>query len=368
MKKAVIIVPTFNEVKNIEKLVESVFEVGKKLKEWELNILVVDSDSPDGTANIVKKLKTQHKNLYLIETKKEGLGRAYVSGFTYALSKLHPDALFEMDADFSHDPKSIPLFIEILDSGSDFVIGTRYRKGGSIPNDWALHRKFFSVIGNIIIRLGFMKPRITDWTSGYRCIRATIAKDILEKVENYTGYVFQIALLDNALKHNARIDEIPIQFIDRRYGESKIDSFRYIIDTLWYVFLHSSFVKYIFVGLGGFIIDFGLLYVLRFRVGLFIWLSQLISAELAIIFNFILNNYWSFSYKQIDGKSSSFAKSFFKFNLVASGSIIIQSVLLETCAYFFGEQYLFLYKVLILGFIIIPYSYFLYNRVVWKTK
>jgi dolichol-phosphate mannosyltransferase len=276
--------------------------------------------------------------------------------------------LFEMDADLSHDPKVIPQFLSQIEQGADFVIGSRYIKGGAIPPDWGLHRKVFSVLGNIIIRLGFMKLRITDWTSGYRAIRVWIVKDSLSHIRKYSGYVFQVALLDFALKNKAQVKEVPIIFTDRRHGKSKINSVQYIIHTLFYTFFHSSFVRYVLVGLMGFVIDFGLSYLFIERLHSALWLATLISAETAILSNFMFNNFWSFSHKRLESKASTFVSQFVKFNLISSGSLAIQAGGMELLGFFFGRKWWFIYKVFIIGFIIIPYSYILYNRVVWKEK
>ncbi len=369
MKNAVIVIPTYNESENIESLVHEIFSITGKVTGWSVSILIVDSSSPDGTINIVKKLETKYKKLHSISTKKEGLGKAYLHGFTVALNTLHADVIFEMDADSSHDPKNLPEFIHNIDQGADFVIGSRYRRGGSIPADWGLKRKAFSVLGNIIIRLGFMKLSITDWTSGYRAMKAWVAESSLDYIKQHTGYVFQVALLENAIKQHAIIQELPIQFVDRKYGVSKLNSGQYIQNTLWYVFSHSSFVKYVIVGGSGFVIDFGLSFALIESSAHFpVWLATVISAELAIIWNFFWNNYWAFAHKKVSHKSTAFLKSLAAFNGVAIGSIIIQAGLIQFFVSMFGRSLWFVYKICILLFIIIPYSYVLYNKVIWKNE
>jgi len=366
MKKALIVLPTYNEEGNIEKLIEKIFNQQKKTKIWEIYVLVVDSDSKDKTQLIVKKLQKKYKNLFLLSTKKMGLGKAYIDGFSYALEKINPYLFFEMDADLSHDPSLIPYFFEKIEKGADFVIGSRYIKGGSIPKDWGLHRKIFSIFGNIIARLGFMKPKITDWTSGYRAIKTWLVKKALSYLKNYSGYVFQIAFLDFAIKNGARIEEIPIKFYERKHGVSKINSPQFIFQSLLYIFLNSAFIRFFIVGLSGFIIDFSLLYFFINKIHIpsyLIWLAQAISSEVAIINNFILNNFWSFSHKKVDG---SWISAFIKFNFISLGGLIIQTILLQLMVIIFGRSLWILYKILIIGIIIIPYSYILYNKIVWK--
>jgi len=366
MKKALIILPTYNEEGNIKILIEKIFAQQEKTKIWEIYVLVVDSQSKDKTQSVVKKLQGKYKNLFLISTKKMGLGKAYIDGFSYALEKINPYLFFEMDADLSHDPSLIPYFLKKIEKGADFVIGSRYIKGGSIPKNWALYRKIFSIFGNIIARFGFMKPKITDWTSGYRAIKAWIVKKAISYLKNYSGYVFQIAFLDFAIKNNARIEEIPIKFYERKYGISKINSPQFIVQSLLYIFLNSSFIRFFIVGFSGFVIDFSLLYFFINKIHIpssLIWLAQIISAETAIINNFILNNFWSFAYKKING---AFILSFLKFNFIALGAIIIQTVLLQLMVITFGRNFWIIYKIIIIGLVIIPYSYILYNKIVWK--
>ncbi len=368
MKTAAIILPTYNEAKNITPLIEKIFFINEQLKNWNLSVLVVDSSSPDQTAKKVQALQRRHSALHLLITKKEGLGKAYLKGFMYALKQLHADVVFEMDADLSHNPECIPQFLHKIEEGADFVIGSRYIQGGSIPRDWGVHRKLFSVLGNLIIRFGFMKLRITDWTSGYRGIRSWVVEKSLTQIERYSGYVFQVALLDEALKKGAKVLEEPINFVDREYGESKINAGQFIIQTLLYVFLHSSFIRYAIVGVTGSVIDFGLSYIFIEKIKLQIWLSTLMSTESAIISNFTLNNFWSFSHKRIQGRKRTYLSKFLHFNLISSGAIIIQTVGIHTFAVLFGPRLWFVYKFFILAFIIIPYSYILYNRVVWKEE
>lgn len=366
MKKAFIVLPTYNEAGNIEQLIDRIFSQQKKTKIWEINILVVDSQSTDETEKIVKKLQNRYSKLYLLSTPKQGLGKAYIQGFSYVLEKFNPYLVFEMDADLSHDPNLIPQFLEKIEKGADFVIGSRYIKGGSIPKEWAFHRKVFSIIGNLIARFGFMNLKITDWTSGYRAIKAWLIKQALPYLKNYSGYVFQIAFLDFAIKNEAKIEEIPINFFERKYGVSKINSPQYIVQTLIYIFLNSSFIKFVVVGFLGFLIDFGILYFFINKIHIpstKIWLAQAISAEAAIINNFVLNNFWSFAHKKI---TNNFFLSFLKFNFISLGALFIQMVLLQVLVNLFGRSFWIVYKILIIVFVIIPYSYFLYNKLVWK--
>lgn len=368
MRKAVIVIPTYNEEGNIKKIVDGVSESTKDLANWNVEILFVDSSSTDNTGETIKVIQKKNSKIHLLSTKKEGLGKAYLDGFQYAMNTLKAYLIFEMDADLSHEPKELPKFIKQIENGSDFVIGSRYIKGGSIPKNWGLHRKIFSTLGNLIIRYGFMNLKISDWTGGYRAIKAWIIKDSMHHVKHYSGYVFQTALLDYAIKKKANISEIPINFKEREYGISKINAFQYIVHVLLYVFSHSSFVKFVIVGLTGFVVDFGITFLLKHKTHLPIWRITLISTECAIIVNYLLNNFWAFSHKKLDNHYLVHIWNFLKFNFVSSGSIVIQTVGIQLLENLYGDKYWYIYKVLIIFFIIIPYSYFLYNKLIWKEK
>lgn len=380
MKRALVVLPTYNEAGTIEKLIENILAQNQKTPNWNIEVLVNDSSSTDDTAKIVKNLGEKYsKKVFLLETKKEGLGKAYHQAFAYAIGKIQPFVIFQMDADFSHNPNDIPLFLNEIAKGADFVIGARYIKGGSIPKNWGWYRKILSICGNLTIRLGFMKPKIHDWTSGFRSIKTWIIKDTLAFVENYSGYVFQIALLDQALKKNAKISEVPINFIDRKYGKSKIIFSQYIFQILTYIFFYSSFIKFVIVGLIGFVVDFSFAYLFINILLIAKAPANMLSAEVAIIFNFFLNNFWSFKHKRITGGTFAYLGKFITFNFVSSGSVIIQGAGLALALRFLGDKNIHLlgtvnigswiiYKIVIIALVIIPYSYILYNKFIWKKK
>jgi len=376
MKKAVIVIPTYNEQGNIKQLIESIITATSKITNWEIALLIVDSSSPDNTLIEVKELQKKYGIIHFIETKKDGLGKAYISGFSYAIEHLNPFVLFEMDADLSHNPIYLPAFLQKIEKGADFVIGSRYIKNGSIPSNWGIHRKILSIGANLFVRLGFMRLSISDWTGGYRAIKVWVVKSALQHVSSYSGYVFQVALLDYAVNQKVRIAEVPIKFIDRTEGISKINSIQYIFQTFWYVLTHSSFIKFIITGFIGFGIDFGFAFLFISLFHLAKTSANMISAEIAIISNFFINNFWSFRHKKIESGLFGYAKKFILFNVVSSGSIIIQGAGLALLLYIFGDKTIsfglfslsswIIYKILIIACVIIPYSYILYNKIIWK--
>lgn len=220
--KTSIVIPTYNEKENIGILIPQIMGVfnqngGSK----EGKIVVVDDDSRDGTPEVVKKFMKRHKNVFLLERKmKKGLGSAYIAGFEYALDKLNADIIFEMDGDCSHDPRDIGRFLAELKNGHDVIVGSRYIKGGNIP-EWGLYRRLISKGGNCLARTVAGIP-IHDCTSGYRAIKTSILKRLELDELNADGYAFQISLLHALLERNAKVKEIPIVFRDRRNGESKL--------------------------------------------------------------------------------------------------------------------------------------------------
>ena len=218
--KGCIVLPTYNERENIGKLLENLLEIFKNIKDFDMHILVVDDNSPDRTQEIVKKF-LDNKKVFLITGDKKGLGTAYVRGFNYAVNELKADVIFEMDADFSHKPRDIPRFLEEIRNGNDFVIGSRYVPGGEIP-DWDFLRKAISAGGNFFARVVAGLYKVHDCTSGFRAIKSELIKKIdLDKLDAQ-GYAFQMNLLWNAVKLNAKIKEIPIIFNDRNIGKSKM--------------------------------------------------------------------------------------------------------------------------------------------------
>src|SRR3989344_2084447 len=218
--KVCIILPTYNEKENISNLLENLLVVFEKNNDYDMNILVVDDNSPDGTQDVVKKF-LEDKRVNMITGEKQGLGAAYIRGFRYAINNLKADVVFEMDADFSHKPNDIPRFLNEINNDYDFIIGSRYIPGGGTP-DWDIIRKAISSSGNFFARSIAGLRKVHDCTYGYRAIRTDLIKKMdLNKIDAQ-GYSFQMNLLWFALKNNAKVKEIPIIFNDRNLGNSKM--------------------------------------------------------------------------------------------------------------------------------------------------
>ena len=223
-----------------------------------------------------------------------------------------------------------------------------------------------------------MMPHIHEWTNGYRAMRSKVFQEISPGLDEYKGYIFQIASMHRVVKGNYKIAEIPVNFNDRKYGTSKIVPTEYIPDILKYILINSSFIKFVVTGLVGFTIDFSIAYLLIHSFYFHKPTANALSGEIAIMGNFFLNNFWSFQHKQISGGREVFAKKFLMFNIVAIGAITIQYVGMYGALHLFGDTVLpigtllvpswILYKVFIIAFFLIPYSYFMYNRFIWRSK
>lgn len=366
MKKVVLILPTYNEKENVESLISAIVEVFSKLDKYTLHILVVDDFSPDGTAALVHKLTKKFKNISLISKKKEGLGAAYVYGMQHALRSLQPDLFVQMDADWSHNPLLLTEFFQKIEQGADFVIGSRYIKGGSIPGNWGLHRKIFSIIGNSIVRfgLGMLSPH--DWTSGFRLMKVEVFEAIADGLERYSGYTFQVAFLHRVKAAGFKVAEVPLKFIDRVHGKSKIAPFDYIKNVILYVLIHSTFIKYVLIGGIGFMIQTAIATSLV-SLAFFPGLAVTIGSFIAIVFNYLGNNTWTFSHKKITGHKQ-MASKFLQFIATSIGAVIIQGVVVGGGVLFLGNAAWFWLMVFALAFLVIPYNYFIYNKFIWKAR
>lgn len=213
--KEVIILPTYNERENIGPLIEEIFLLLSKI-----HILVVDDNSPDGTAAVVKELQAQYSNLSLLERPmKNGLGGAYIEAFKKILADNEVENIIMMDADFSHNPKYLFQIIAEAE-GYGLVIGSRYIKDGGIAK-WELWRKILSSGGNFYVRI-LLGRRVHDWTGGFNCIKADYLRKInLSKID-LSGYAFIMGIKYFLIKADAKVKEIPIIFEARRGGESKL--------------------------------------------------------------------------------------------------------------------------------------------------
>src|SRR3989344_535658 len=370
MPKAVVILPTYNERENIVPMLDLILGVCRQIAGYTFFILVVDDFSPDGTAAVVGFYQKTHKNVYLTSGPKLGLGKGILRGMRYAIGTLGADVIVQMDADLSHDPKALPAFFKKFEEGADFVVGSRYIPGGSIPKNWAVLRKIYSVIGNSIVRFGLGQTHVHDWTGGYRLYTPKYVRMLEDELENYSGYVFQIAFLHKSILHGARIGEVPIHFTDRMHGHSKIAPSEYIKNIFFYIgrervrpLFAGSFGKFVVVGTIGFVINTVILEALV-AFGFHPVVGSVVGAEVTIISNFFFNNAWTFRERKIGGKRRTAAK-FVQFNISSIGAVVIQATTIWIGSYLFGvSSYRLFY---ILGTIVgIAWNYMMYSKVIWK--
>jgi dolichol-phosphate mannosyltransferase len=393
-QKAIVIIPTYNERENIQNVISLLFEQFQHVEGWDMGILVVDDTSPDKTYEIVSQLQEKYKKLHLLlNPKKAGLGGAYLKGMDEAFDNLGAEVVLEFDADLSHDPKKIPEFMRAIDEGADMVVGSRYIPGGGIPENWGIHRKFMSIVGNLVAQVLLTNFSIKDWTGGFRAVRKKVYKVVAPKItqKEILGYTFQVGFLNETVRSGFKIVEIPFKFVDRTAGVSKLP-LSYMKDTLSYLvrlrikdLIANRVFKFLVVGGMGTLIqlislqifrgilpEFQLVFLTKFILATFI------SIEIAIASNFLLNNAWTFKDKKLD--KSKMIPKFLQFNFTSGGSIIIQLIV-----NFLGEKFIGLFNLFTLPIISITidtglvfaatgiiiglfWNFFAYNKFIWKTK
>ncbi len=225
--RALVVIPTYNERENIERLIEAV--LGKDAR---LDILVVDDGSPDGTGDIVEAVKAGSPRVDILHRpQKMGLGTAYVAGFRWALERGY-GYVFEMDADFSHDPVHLPQFLAAV-QGADLVLGSRYQEGRVTVVNWPIARLILSYFANVYARIVTGLP-VWDATGGFKCFRRKVLESIDLNAVRTNGYAFQIEMSFRAWKKGFRIAEVPIVFVDRTEGTSKMSN-KIVREAVWMV-------------------------------------------------------------------------------------------------------------------------------------
>jgi len=235
VSKNLVIIPTYNEKENIEKMIRKVFSLQPSF-----DLLIIDDGSPDGTAQIVKGMQQKYTALHLLERSgKQGLGTAYIVGFKWAL-KNNYDFIFEMDCDFSHDPNDLPRLLSACQGEADVAVGSRYCKGGKVKN-WPLGRILMSYFASVYVRI-VLWINIKDTTAGFKCYRRKVLETIELDQVRFMGYAFQIEMKYRALKKGFKVVEVPITFVDRIEGTSKMST-HIFKEAFWGVLQMRRFVK-----------------------------------------------------------------------------------------------------------------------------
>lgn len=241
MTNIVICMPTYNEKNNVGRMIDILFQkIFPQIKNHKMMLLIFDDMSPDGTWKIVQEKMKKYKDLFLsLERGKQGLGAGYKRAFRYAIDELKADAVMEMDADFQHDPNDVSRFVAEFDKGADYIVGSRYISGGSIPKEWGFKRVFLSVGGNLFTRAALWLWEVHDFTTGYRLARVKGFLDKIDFAKVFSkSYAYKMRLLYEMKKRGAKTVEIPINFAAREKGWSKMDSEDFfeslkVIGSIW---------------------------------------------------------------------------------------------------------------------------------------
>ncbi len=240
MPDSIVIIPTYNEKENIERMIRKVFSLPHNF-----HLLIIDDGSPDGTAQIVKNLQDEYPNqLFILERAgKQGLGTAYIHGFKWAIEKKY-DYIFEMDADFSHNPDDLIKLKEACQNGADMSVGSRYVKGVNVVN-WPMSRVLMSYFASVYVRF-ITDVNIQDFTAGFVCYKRRVLETVQLNKIRFVGYAFQIEMKYTTVKHGFNLVEVPIIFTDRTEGASKMSKgiFKEAIFGVIQMKINSIFRKY----------------------------------------------------------------------------------------------------------------------------
>jgi len=368
--KVVIVIPTYNEEDNISRLLPALEEEFQKIENNECHVLIVDGNSTDRTQEVVLGYSNTHPWVHLlVEKEKSGLGGAYLKGYQKAIHELGAEAVMEMDADFQHDPKDIKRLLAEIDKGADFVIGSRYLSEGGIPKEWEAYRRFLSWGGNIFAKVVLGVP-LTEFTTSFR---ATRVKGVLDQLDLTsflsTGFAYKLDLIYRVYKTGAKMVEIPINFGLRDRGDSKMegnnlfDSMRVVLTLRFRE--STSFLRVATVGALGAVIDFTFANFLRVA-GLEAGVAATVAIAIAMVFNFALNNIWSFNAKKITG-AAPVIKKFVPFVFLSLLPVIFRFFFVTFVVTSVSAGYL-AYNLAIafsigLGLL---WNYYVYSRVIWK--
>ena len=302
--KTCFVIPTYNEALNINPLLRRLTEL---YKDPDVAFLIVDDESPDGTADLVREFMTGDDRVHLLQGKRRGLGDAYVRGMTHAIDALGAEIIVQMDADFSHDPAVAGRLLDRIADGADVAIGSRYVAGGSLDERWHARRRLLSRWGNRLARwIGGLKG-VSDCTAGFKAIRADKLKEAKIESVQARGYVFQVELLHRLLSCGARVVEEPIHFRDRERGETKLGMFN-MLEFFFNVLLlrlrnHLTFIKFCLVGVCGVVVNLGS-FSLLIELGFHKFLASPTAILASIISNFLMNNYWTFGDRVMTSRKS----------------------------------------------------------------
>lgn len=379
--KVVNIIATYNERENIGPILEALAKIASENPKYQFTTLVADDSSPDGTAEIVREYQKKDKSVHLLlAPAKQGLGKALLSSYKYAIDKLGAEVIIPNDADFSFDPKHICELLAKIDEGYDVVIASRHVGEGGTEG-WSLFRKLNHWVANILFATYVAGIKeVKDHNGNFKAIRVKGVLDkvpldkLLEKIK-IRGFVIQAYILYELSKYTKKFAEIPVVFKFRTRGEAKIGKKylkSYLRDIIEYMKLcvlirlerSQRFFRFAIVGFIGYLINATGLEIF-YQLGLSPGPAAALGAELAIISNFTLNNLWTFAEQKIIGLKILW--KFLHFNLTSLGAVLIQGVVVGVLARLFGDAWRQIYLIIAIGFFVIPYNYTMYNLFIWKT-
>ena len=377
MDKVVVVMPAYKELENLKLMIpELMNKYFPEIKNAEMHLLVVNDlpkggGADDGSGGFIHSEMEKHKNLHILEGEKQGLGWAYIRGFTYAMKELHADAVMEMDADFQHPPRFVKPMVEAFLNGADYCIGSRYVKGGSVPKEWAFSRKMVSYFGNQFIRICLLNFKYHDFTTGFRLTRI---KGVLDQIDlptlmEPTRFAHKTDLLYRTLKLSKKTVEVPLEFASRTKEESKFNWVEFATSLKVAIILGIKdkirFVKFGTVGFVGYLINAITLKILT-NIGSPSAVAWALPVELSIISNFTLNNIWTFKSEKITGVGA-IIKKFLTFNFTSLGALLIQTVagIIGDKLFGIGSRQILLPFIIV--FLVLPFNYTMYNLVIWKT-
>ena len=358
LKKVSVVLPTYNEKANIAKMVEKVLEQEKNLPGFEINVVIADDiRSSDGTEQVVKELARKNKRVYFIKTE-PGLGVGLIKGHQYAMTHLHPDILVQLDADGQAVPDVLTRLIKTIEAGYSLAIGSRFVSGGK--NQLSFMRKLFTYGASLFYRFMVGPWDIKEVTNSARAFTPELFKKInFERLPwRERTFIIQPAFLHEAVLAGAKYKEVPLVFKNRLEGYSKNKVFNYTYDVISYcldIKLHQlgfniplfkisrrakTFIKFSLVGVVGTIVDF-----LFYKIFInFLYLTPAVSkgfsAEIAIVNNFILNNYWTFRYRKT--KTNLWQKLGI-FNLVSLGGLVMGVLIVKYLHLTYGDGFVYVF-------------------------
>lgn len=354
MRKVVVLLPTFNEKTNIEKFTAEVLDQEKKLPGYRIEVLIVDSHSPDGTGEIARKLANENSRIHFLNVGR-GLGVALIKGHQYSLDHLKPDIMAQIDADGQVDVDIVPRLVKVIDEGYDLAIGSRFVPGGK--NQLSLSRKIFSAGSSFISRLIMGPWDIKEFGNSARAFTPELFKKINKQSLPWkeTTFIIQPAFLNEAVLAGAKYKEIPLVFKNRAEGYSKNKIMNYSYDVVTYAIdarLHKwgitfpffkatrkakTLIKFAVVGFTGTVIDFAFYKYFIWEFGLPPATSKGFSTEIAIMSNFVLNNAWTFKNRKT-GKN--IYQRFISFQLVSLVGLGIAVALVKGLDLVFGNGFI----------------------------